>query len=83
MNVRFLSLTTLFAATLFAAGAHAHDPSLHEPPAPTAKPTTCKELVDTKRYSAELADKALKETCAAEVKAAQKDEKANGSDKGD
>jgi hypothetical protein len=84
MNLRSLSLTTLFAATLVAASAHAHDPALHELPAPKAKPTTCDELADTKRYAIELADKTLKTTCEAEVKAAQKqkDEKAK-SDEGD
>jgi hypothetical protein len=61
MNLRSLSLTTLFVAALFATGANAHDPSLHELPAPKAKPTTCLELADTTRFSAELADKAKDE----------------------
>lgn len=73
MALRSLSLTTLFAASLFATGAQAHDPSLHEPaPAPKAKPTTCEELADTRYFSADLADKALKARCKAEAeKAAQ------------
>ena len=79
MSLRSLSLTTLFAASMFAAGAHAHDPSLHELPQVTkAKPSTCQEVADTQRYSAELADKALITRCEAEVKKAQKDDpKAN------
>ena len=69
MTLRSLTLTTLFAASLFAAGAQAHDPALHEPaPAAKAKPITCEELADTERYSADLADKALKTTCEAEAK---------------
>ncbi len=68
MTLRSLTLTTLFAASLFAAGAQAHDPSLHEPaPAAKAKPTTCEELADTERFSADLADKALKASCDAEA----------------
>ena len=68
MNLRYLSLGTLLAASLFAAGAQAHDPSLHEPaPVAKAKPLTCEELADTGRYSADLADKALKERCKAEA----------------
>ena len=64
MTLRSLSLTTLFAASLFAAGAQAHDPSLHEPaPAAKAKPTTCEQLADTERYSADMADKSLKTRC--------------------
>ena len=64
MTLRSLTLTTLFAA-----GAQAHDPALHEPtPATKAKPITCEELADTERYSADLADKALKTTCEAEAK---------------
>lgn len=79
MNLRSLTLTSLFAASLFAAGAQAHDPSLHEPAAPAAKakPTTCEELADTERFSAELADKALKTRCDAEAKKAGKDIKAD------
>ena len=80
MTLRSLSLTTLFAACLFAPGAHAHDPSLHEPaPAQKAKPTTCEELADTRYFSADLADKALKARSKAE---AEKAEKAKADDKG-
>ena len=72
MTLRSLTLATLFAASLFAAGAQAHDPSLHEPaPVAKAKPTTCEELADTARYSASLADKALKTRCEAEAKDAK------------
>lgn len=72
MTLRSLSLTTLFAAALFAANAQAHDPSLHEPaPVAKAKPTTCEELADTQRFSAELADKKLKTRCEAEAKKAK------------
>lgn len=72
MTLRSLSLTTLFAASLFTAGAQAHDPSLHEAtPAAKAKPITCEELADTERYSADLADKALKARCDAEAKKAE------------
>jgi hypothetical protein len=73
MTLRTLSLTTLFAASLFAAGAQAHDPSLHAEHAPVAKakPITCEELADTERYSADLADKALKERCEAEAEQAE------------
>lgn len=72
MTLRCLTLTTLFAASLFATGAQAHDPSLHEAaPAAKAKPITCKELADTERYSADLADKALKARCDAEAKKAK------------
>lgn len=73
MTLRSLSLTTLVAASLFATGAQAHDPSLHEPaPAAKAKPITCEELADTGRFSAALADKALKDRCEAEAEAARK-----------
>lgn len=83
MNLRSLPLTTLFAASLVAAGAHAHDPSLHELPAPKTKPTTCLELADTTRYSAELADKELKTKCEAEAKQEGKADKAKTHDKDD
>lgn len=83
MKLRSLSLAALIAATLFAAGASAHDPSLHELPAPKAKPSTCGELADTKRYAAALADKALTTKCEAEAKDAKKDESAKAAEKGD
>ncbi|WP_298855379.1 hypothetical protein [uncultured Aquimonas sp.] len=77
MTLRSLALTTLFAASLFAAAVQAHDPSLHESiPVAKAKPITCEELADTERYSADLADKALKATCEAEARKA-KDSKAD------
>jgi hypothetical protein len=78
MNPRSLSMIALITAALCATGALAHDPSLHAPPVTKAKPTTCAQLADTQRYSAELADKALKLKCDAEAKAARKeqDEKA-------
>lgn len=76
MTLRSLTLTTLFATSLFAAGAQAHDPSLHEPaPAAKLKPTTCEEMADTARYSADLADKALKTRCDAEAGPAEPAEK--------
>ncbi len=81
MKLRFLCLTTLFSASLFAAGANAHDPSLHELPAPKVKPTTCAELADTKRFAAELAEKALTTKCEAEARSAKKDERAEAADK--
>jgi hypothetical protein len=84
MRLRTLSLTTLFAASVFAAAAHAHDPSLHELPAPKAKPSTCEELADTRRYAAELADKAMKMKCEAEAKESKnKVANAEADDKGD
>lgn len=77
MKLRDPSLLALSLA-LFSLGANAHDPSLHEqdrlPPA-KAKPTTCAQLADTKRFSSDVTDadiKALKTKCDAEKKAAAK-----------
>lgn len=70
--------TSLLAASLafISLAANAHDPKLHEhdslPPA-KAKPATCAELADTRRYSNDMTDadiKALKAKCDAEKKAA-------------
>ncbi len=83
MSMRSLSVTSLFVAFLFAASAQAHDPSLHELPAAKAKHTTCEQLADTKRYSAELADKALKTKCDADEKRTQKNEGGKVDDKDD
>jgi hypothetical protein len=83
MSMRPLSLTALFALSLFAKCALAHDPALHELPVAKAKPTTCEQLADTERYSAELADKVLKSKCEAQEKPAPKAEKAKSDDKGD
>lgn len=81
MTLRSLFLTSLFAASLFAAGAQAHDPSLHAPaPTAKAKPTNCEELADTRRFSADLADDALKTHCETE---AAKDDATKSEDKGD
>lgn len=69
------TLLTLTAATVFAAAStHAHDPSLHDdaPKPAKLKPTTCAQLADTARYTADLTDvdvKALKTRCDAEKKA--------------
>lgn len=82
MSQRSFALTTLFVTSLFAAGAQAHDPALHEPaPAAKAKPTTCEELADTERYSADLADKALTSRCDAEAYKAE-DNKASTEEEG-
>lgn len=63
----------LFATTIAAA----HDPRFHEPeeqmPPAKAKPTTCAQLADSRRYSNDLTDpdiKALKARCDAEKAAA-------------
>lgn len=83
MSLRSFALTTLFVASLFAAGAQAHDPALHEPaPAAKAKPTTCEELADTERYSADLTDKALKSRCEAEAKKAKDSQAASEEERG-
>lgn len=77
MKLRHTSLLALSLA-LFSLGAHAHEPSLHEQdrlPSAKAKPTTCAQLADTKRYSSDVTDadiKALKTKCDAEKKVAAK-----------
>jgi len=83
MSMHSLTLTALFAVSLFAKGVQAHDPALHELPVVKAKPTTCEQLADTERYSAELADKALNSKCEAEGKPAPKAEKTKSDDEGD
>lgn len=71
-----LLLATSLAFTSLAA--NAHDPSLHEQdnlPRAKAKPTTCAQLADTRRYSNDVTDadiKALKAKCDAEKKGAAK-----------
>jgi hypothetical protein len=78
MNLQFRPFAALAIFCVLAFSAQAHDPSLHEPaPAAAAtakaKPTTCAQLADAKRYDVESSDaavKALKARCAAPKKAA-------------
>lgn len=76
MNLQFRPFAALAIFCVLAFSAQAHDPSLHEPApavAAKAKPTTCAQLADAKRYDVESDDaavKALKARCAAPKKAA-------------
>ncbi len=74
-----LTLGLALSIGLAATSAAAHDPRFHEPevqtPPAKAKPTTCAQLADTRRYSNDLTDpdiKALKTRCDAERAAARK-----------
>jgi hypothetical protein len=69
-----LLFVAVVSASLVSTSVFAHDPSLHEDKSQKNLPkaTTCKQLADTERYSADFTDpavKALKAKCDAEKKA--------------